>query len=380
MPTSAPVASNFDYTALDLDTASFVRQQTGELKALMQRAAQDIFEIGQRLIEVKEKLGHGNYLNWLEAEFGWTARTARNYTTVAKQFKSETISHLPIAPSALYILAAPSTPDEIRSQAIAIAQSGEPITKKKAVALKQSHSLSQKKKTSAPEVGQTKEAEFKTNPSERESATFSLEPEILDAELEEGRGQMAVDAKRLPQVGRRDNSFVAPVLQNLDEAVQPNLLPPASCPLPSKWWRLSGKEQKHLLFGGPPNSPEFLARLPEQVGIWMGFPPTPDVWQSPPNRKVETAFSYSTRYKGVNLNAIRSLIEGLIPEISSEDDETAAIAYLPDAPLLFLFDDFGLDCYIAEPDVAQCQVIIKAWKDLEGKVEKLENLEELVNT
>ena len=48
--------------------------------------------LDQKLIEVKERLGHGNDLKWLESEFAWTDRTARNYTTVAKQFKSETIS------------------------------------------------------------------------------------------------------------------------------------------------------------------------------------------------------------------------------------------------------------------------------------------------
>jgi Protein of unknown function (DUF3102) len=370
MSTSAPspVTSNFDYTSLDLDTASFVRQQTGELKALMQRAAQDIFEIGQRLIEVKEKLGHGNYLNWLEAEFGWTDRTARNYTTVAKQFKSETISNLPIAPSALYILAAPSTPVEIREEAIARAQSGEPITKKKATAMTRSHSIGQKKKASDLEEKILESSEGKTSPIADQNATFYREPEIIDAELESPPPQLPLPTPKSEAIP--DKQVLEP-----DEV---KALPPSP---KAAWWRLSGKEQKHLLFCGHPEDTEFLAQLPLQIGLWMGFPPTPDNWQSPPkDKKIKTALSYSTSYQGINLKAIRELMERLIPEISSEDDETAAIAYLPDAPLLFLFDDFGLDCYIAEPSESQCQTIVKAWKDLDGKVEKLETLEEGVNT
>ncbi|NJM90267.1 MAG: DUF3102 domain-containing protein [Hydrococcus sp. RU_2_2] len=127
----APVSSSFDYTALDIDTASFVRQQTGEIHELVRRSAQDIFEIGQKLIQVKEKLGHGNFRNWLIAEFDWNERTAQNFMNVARQFKSETVAHLPLAATALYILSAPSTPAEIREEAIARAQGGEPITKKK---------------------------------------------------------------------------------------------------------------------------------------------------------------------------------------------------------------------------------------------------------
>jgi Protein of unknown function (DUF3102) len=360
MPTSAPVTT-FDYTALDIDTASFVRQQTGEIHSLVRRSAQDIFEIGQKLIQVKEKLGHGNFRNWLLAEFDWNERTAQNFMNVARQFKSETVADLPLAATALYILAAPSTPVEIREEAIARAQSGEPITKKKATAMTRSHSIGQKK------TSQTKEENFKpsegnTSPIADQNATFYREPEIIDAELESPP----------PQLPSPIPSSASVPDERVSEPDEVKALPPSP---QATWWRLSGKEQTHLLFGGHPEDTEFLSQLPEQIGLWMGFPPTPDNWQSPPKgKKIKTALSYSTSYQGINLKAIRELMERLIPEISSEDDETAAIAYLPDAPLLFLFDDFGLDCYIAEPDVAQCQTIIKTWKDLDGQVEKLETL------
>lgn len=125
---SAIQANFFDYAALDTETRIVVQQRTTEIKALMKRAASDIVEIGQKLIEVKARLGHGNFGGWLEAEFDWKERTARNFMTVAEQFKSANFADLQIAPSALYLLAAPSTPETARVEAIARAEEGESIT------------------------------------------------------------------------------------------------------------------------------------------------------------------------------------------------------------------------------------------------------------
>lgn len=60
---------NFDYGALDNATRMVVQQRTSEIKSLMRRTAQDIIDIGQKLIEVKQQLGHGKFRNWLKAEF-----------------------------------------------------------------------------------------------------------------------------------------------------------------------------------------------------------------------------------------------------------------------------------------------------------------------
>jgi hypothetical protein len=60
-----------------------------------------------------ERLGHGNFLPWIEAEFGMSEWTARNFMRVAEEFggKSGTVPDLP--PTVLYQLAAPSTPEPI---------------------------------------------------------------------------------------------------------------------------------------------------------------------------------------------------------------------------------------------------------------------------
>lgn len=118
----------FDYEALDAETRIVVQQKTGEIKTLMRRSMQDIIDIGTKLIDVKTKLGHGSFGKWLDAEFGWTDRTARKFMAVANVFKSESGSDLNIGAKALYYLAGPSTPEEARQEAIERAEAGEIVT------------------------------------------------------------------------------------------------------------------------------------------------------------------------------------------------------------------------------------------------------------
>lgn len=121
------IQATFDYSALDPYASTAVRFRTDRLSTLLKRAGTDIIEIGQTLLEVKALLPHGQFGLWLAAEFGMTDRSARNFMTVAERFKSETVSDL-IAPRALYLLAAPSVPDEARQEAIERAEAGEKIT------------------------------------------------------------------------------------------------------------------------------------------------------------------------------------------------------------------------------------------------------------
>ena len=102
----------FDYAALDTETSTFVQQRTDEIKALMRRTAEDIIVIGRKLAEVKAHLGHGRFLDWLAAEFGWHRFTANRFMQVAEVFSDLEMSQIvTFAPSALYLLAAPSTPE-----------------------------------------------------------------------------------------------------------------------------------------------------------------------------------------------------------------------------------------------------------------------------
>jgi hypothetical protein len=119
----------FDYGALDQETQVLVRLRAGEIKSLAKRVASDIVEIGGKLAEVKDRVGgNGKFSDWLSAELGWSDRTAHNFIAVWQKFNAANFALENVATSALYLLAAPSTPAEAVEAARQIADSGEKVT------------------------------------------------------------------------------------------------------------------------------------------------------------------------------------------------------------------------------------------------------------
>lgn len=123
------IVVGFDYSPLEAQVAERVRSSTEAIRQQVRNTMESAIQIGQELLTVKEALPHGQFLPWLQAEFGWAERTARNFMAVDEQFgKSAIIADLPIQPTAAYLLAAPSVPDEARQVAIKKAEAGEQIT------------------------------------------------------------------------------------------------------------------------------------------------------------------------------------------------------------------------------------------------------------
>lgn len=118
----------FDYGALDSETRIVVQQRTGEIRSLVRRSAQDVCDLGAKLIEVKDRLGDGNFREWLRSEFGWSHMTAYRFIRVHERFGRNNLLQVDVAPSALYLLAAPSTPEEAVDEALERAAGGERIT------------------------------------------------------------------------------------------------------------------------------------------------------------------------------------------------------------------------------------------------------------
>ena len=118
----------FDYEMLDRQTQITVKQKTFEIKDLIRQTAQDIIETGQKLTEVKQQLKHGQFRIWLESEFNWSISSATKFMQVSSQFNNVNLSDLNFATSALYLLAAPSTPESARQYALEIANQGENVT------------------------------------------------------------------------------------------------------------------------------------------------------------------------------------------------------------------------------------------------------------
>ena len=129
-PKGELVVIGFNYDLLETKVAQEIRTSADRIREKVKKALEDIIEVGNDLVAVKEALPHGQFGPWLRAEFGWTERTAQNLMSVAERFGSnpKLISDLTIQPTAAYLLAAPSVPDEARQVAIEKAEAGEEIT------------------------------------------------------------------------------------------------------------------------------------------------------------------------------------------------------------------------------------------------------------
>ncbi|HXH79550.1 DUF3102 domain-containing protein [Nocardioides sp.] len=116
----------FSVEALAVPSDPFVEAHAEEIRRLATRSSTDIVDIGKRLILVKQRVGRGAWLPWLNAEFGWSDETANRFMRVATTF-GEIPQLVGFGPSALYLLASPSTPAEVRQHFVTQAESGEPV-------------------------------------------------------------------------------------------------------------------------------------------------------------------------------------------------------------------------------------------------------------
>lgn len=109
----------------------FLVEQTGRLLSLQRQTAQNVIEMGSILIEVKQVIPKGQFEDYLIQTFGndsgYTPRSAQNFMNVARHFAGRPITDA-IAPSVLYLLSAPSTPEVVRELACELAENGEKIS------------------------------------------------------------------------------------------------------------------------------------------------------------------------------------------------------------------------------------------------------------
>jgi len=232
------VQTSFDYEILELENRSVVQQRTKEIKARLRRAAQDIWEIGQKLVEVRSWLKHGQFEVWLKTEFGWSHRTAYNFINVYETFgKAAKFAEIDIAASALYLLAAPSTPKNIRDQFVQQAIAGDKITYK---------NVRQTIQEAKPQLPPTA------------TVVNSLDPFISKPEL----------VVILPKT---DTKVKTLVLDLEKTASQPTTV--SNLSTQPGWYLLEGR---HLLFSGDTASAEFFERIP-QAAFALAIPY--DEWQ-----------------------------------------------------------------------------------------------------
>jgi hypothetical protein len=135
--------TSFDYGQLDGATWKIVQDATNEIRRLGQQTAENVIAIGRQLTEVKARLDHGQFGQWLAAEFAWSERTAQRFMQAHEVFErnpspvSGLIRYLD--PTAIYDLSAPSTPEDARTEVLTKVEQGEKVTPKAVKAIVQRH-------------------------------------------------------------------------------------------------------------------------------------------------------------------------------------------------------------------------------------------------
>jgi hypothetical protein len=76
-PSSKPVRS-------DEEMAREINTEHGHVETYKRNTIQHAIRCGEMLLEMKRRVGHGNWLAWVEEHFEASERTARNYMEIAK--------------------------------------------------------------------------------------------------------------------------------------------------------------------------------------------------------------------------------------------------------------------------------------------------------
>lgn len=357
--------SSFNYQSLDSETSQFVQFQTGKIRGLWRQSVHNIIEIGQGLIAVKARLGHGNFENWLTAEFDWGLWTARKFMQVAEQFKSVNFTETSIDASALYILAAPSTPEEARQEALARAEAGEAINYTTAKKIKEKYSSPKPKSKSQPEVQQPKSIIQSLLQVEPTSVPTSSTPDARQRIKHEPPAPESL----IIAIRRYD----APTIKE-EESVEKAPLQPFSkfkkFVKRGTFWKLG---EKNYIYCGSPNHSRFRESLPEKIALSLAFPLNEEDWPVTPAKKALSSIVWFSRFSDQDELTLREMVEKALL-LSTNYGEPIVFSWFPDIELLFLA--WKLDCvfYAADPDPSRCEAAILAWKEKGNEAKKVSGL------
>jgi Protein of unknown function (DUF3102) len=107
-----------------------LRRHACEIRKYRDHIRADWTAMGSRLSACRSMISHGSWGPWLAREFQWSETTALNFIRGYEwkaRTKSSNIEDLSLPATAIYMLAAPSTPPEVQDKIIARAEAGEKI-------------------------------------------------------------------------------------------------------------------------------------------------------------------------------------------------------------------------------------------------------------
>lgn len=127
----------YDYSQIAEEHRERVQYATVAIQDHMRRATQSVIEAGKELLGIREILPSGKFIAWVETEFGISERMAQHMMNAGREFGANPKRVTGFSDSAIYLLAAPSMPDDVREEILAEAEAtGQPATRKEIAARK----------------------------------------------------------------------------------------------------------------------------------------------------------------------------------------------------------------------------------------------------
>jgi hypothetical protein len=336
----------FDYADLDQATSTYLREKSAEVKALMRQTVENVVRTGLILQEVKSKLPYGKWAAWCEAEFGWNQRTADRMIGVAEKFSLDTLSNIDIGTSALYILSAPTTPEEAREEALRLANQGQKITQAAAKDLRDQHlgpNLERgRHKKHDPQL------ELDVTKPQTTATTVTATPLTKTPETKTTR-----------KPGKRERLKKTPGQQISPLVADKSLITSkAKIVEPGQTWRLGGF---HILYCGEPTDPKFLKRLPQQASLLLEFPSTLNPLPPSIVNHFQSHLSFTTALReDFDLGVLREIVKATL-EGTTDGGDKVVLHCLPDPAIFLLIDQLECIGFCAEPDPIRCNMAIAAW-------------------
>lgn len=109
VPSSDPVRS-------DDDLVREINAEHGHVETYKHNTIQHAIRCGELLLEMKQRVGHGNWLDWVQEHFEASERTARNYMEIAKSAAVAELRDDTTMRSALRALASRSRPKQPKKE------------------------------------------------------------------------------------------------------------------------------------------------------------------------------------------------------------------------------------------------------------------------
>ncbi len=315
--------SAFNYASLDRSTAEFLLQETKEIKSLMKRTVEGIIETGERLHRVKQRLKHGEFMAWVENEIKCHYSTVLHFMRVWETFgeQKEQIVDVGINVSVLYLLSAPSMPEQLRAEIVEMAKVGKPVSFAEAKRLKKEYSQRQNDDSST----------------EKQEAITTIDV-------------TANSASTLFETFKPNSSEKQQIVGIISK------------PKPeAKFWNLG----RHLLYCGSAQDTEFREQLPETVSLNIGFPDSQS-WSKEALFPVQakSTLVFHSVFQDLDLVTLRNIVQRSI-ELCTESGEEVLFSFLPYPEMLIIAENLNCQCFIAEPDLNRCQDIVTFWQSVQ---------------